>query len=266
MSWQQAREDTLDRDDYECQFCGMTNDEHEAEHDRGLNAHHILKDREGGRDHPENLITVCEDCHNTLEQTHARAIAELKREQESDDDALLKDLIRADEVRVGTHEQADEINKKLRAFIDEHPIFADEFQAVVEDPRQTPEGDWSVESYRLDEFEDIVRTSHHTKPINSEWAFVYAHAYKKALTSVASELTRVLQTSIPESENPIGVGEMREIIAEIPAGDRGAKNVSDVLDAAEQLGYTRDRAEYELEKLRQRGDIYEPDDGWVSLI
>ena len=60
-----------------CEFCGMTSEEHEEERGRALEVHHILPHRSDGPNTYRNLITVCLDCHWTLETTQARAIAEL---------------------------------------------------------------------------------------------------------------------------------------------------------------------------------------------
>ena len=43
------------RDGYTCQKCGKSN--------VVLNAHHIIFRSKGGSDRPDNLITLCEDCH-----------------------------------------------------------------------------------------------------------------------------------------------------------------------------------------------------------
>ena len=53
-----AREHALVRDNYTCQCCGKKNCRVEV--------HHIVFRRNGGSDSLENLITLCEDCHNTI--------------------------------------------------------------------------------------------------------------------------------------------------------------------------------------------------------
>ncbi len=58
-----VREYVLWRDGHRCQRCqGKTNDPI-------LNVHHIESRKTGG-DRPENLITLCETCHNLLHRTH----------------------------------------------------------------------------------------------------------------------------------------------------------------------------------------------------
>ena len=46
----------LERDKYTCQLCGKKGDSK-------LHIHHILKRLQGGEDFPDNLITVCPNCH-----------------------------------------------------------------------------------------------------------------------------------------------------------------------------------------------------------
>jgi hypothetical protein len=78
MSANKAKREAKQRDDYTCQFCGMTEEEHKSEYGRGIEAHHIIKQRKGGKDHPDNLITVCQECHKTLEKTQANAISQIQ--------------------------------------------------------------------------------------------------------------------------------------------------------------------------------------------
>ena len=42
------------RDDYTCQTCGSH---------KNLQVHHIIQRKDGGSDRPDNLITLCENCH-----------------------------------------------------------------------------------------------------------------------------------------------------------------------------------------------------------
>ncbi|SFK67562.1 HNH endonuclease [Halogranum rubrum] len=70
-NWERQRQKTLERDNYECQHCGLTNAEHEAEWNQGLHIHHRVKRRKFD-DHRnanrlENLVTLCRDCHYDAE-------------------------------------------------------------------------------------------------------------------------------------------------------------------------------------------------------
>mgnify|MGYP001609636203 FL=1 len=54
-----AREYVLCRDKHTCQFCGKKENVH-------LAAHHLVWREHGGQDTPENLVTLCEKCHDRV--------------------------------------------------------------------------------------------------------------------------------------------------------------------------------------------------------
>src|SRR5258708_3597930 len=58
-----VREYVLSRDQHCCQWC------HGKSKDPVLNVHHIESRKTGG-DSPDNLITLCETCHDLLHRTH----------------------------------------------------------------------------------------------------------------------------------------------------------------------------------------------------
>jgi len=60
MVWSMTRQAVLKRDQYSCTICGNIKE-------TALHIHHILKKREGGTDHMDNLITVCNSCHKTAD-------------------------------------------------------------------------------------------------------------------------------------------------------------------------------------------------------
>lgn len=70
-NWLYVREERLSLDDFECQNCGMTNEESEKKYGRGLEVHHIvpIKEFEEPEDgnYIENLISLCTDCHRKVE-------------------------------------------------------------------------------------------------------------------------------------------------------------------------------------------------------
>jgi 5-methylcytosine-specific restriction endonuclease McrA len=70
---EEKREVIRERDDRECQICGMTEPAHQAEFDRHLDVHHIKPAREFDdpvpRNAVENLITLCIHCHKKAEKT-----------------------------------------------------------------------------------------------------------------------------------------------------------------------------------------------------
>lgn len=81
-----TREEILERDDRECRFCGITNADHKEEQGRELSLHHIIKQKSGGSDDPENLITVCSSCHKTLESTQADALSRIANNEMKPDE------------------------------------------------------------------------------------------------------------------------------------------------------------------------------------
>ena len=66
------RRQVRERDGHRCQDCGTTQAEHKAEYDQKLHVHHLIKARDidgpEERNAPENLITLCRDCHRRWEQ------------------------------------------------------------------------------------------------------------------------------------------------------------------------------------------------------
>jgi len=69
--WKETRNNILQRDDYECQICGTTRDEHLEKYGRSLDVHHIVPKRKFENDDeandPENLVTLCRKCHRKWE-------------------------------------------------------------------------------------------------------------------------------------------------------------------------------------------------------
>ncbi len=51
------------RDKHTCKSCRIK---------VGLTVHHIIPREEGGKDYPPNLITLCENCHNEIEELDIR--------------------------------------------------------------------------------------------------------------------------------------------------------------------------------------------------
>jgi len=68
--WEEQAEEIRERDNYECQNCGMTNAEHTKEYESKLNVHHIKKARNFNNyqtaNSRENLITLCNSCHTKI--------------------------------------------------------------------------------------------------------------------------------------------------------------------------------------------------------
>jgi hypothetical protein len=55
------REEILERDNFKCQGCGLTQDEHIIKYKRNIEVHHIDHNRHNCK--PENLITLCKQCN-----------------------------------------------------------------------------------------------------------------------------------------------------------------------------------------------------------
>lgn len=53
-AWRNRRDEILARDNYRCRDCGQQTH---------LDIHHLKPKRNGGTDDPDNLISLCEDCH-----------------------------------------------------------------------------------------------------------------------------------------------------------------------------------------------------------
>jgi len=71
-SWDKARSKALERDQYRCQSCGATNDEHKEKYTNGLDVHHHTKiaqfDDAETANELNNLITLCRICHKKYER------------------------------------------------------------------------------------------------------------------------------------------------------------------------------------------------------
>jgi hypothetical protein len=80
-----VREYVLFRDNHQCQWCqGKSKD-------RVLNVHHIESRKTGG-DRPDNLITLCETCHDLIHRTHQES--QVKQKSRGYRDATQMGIIR----------------------------------------------------------------------------------------------------------------------------------------------------------------------------
>jgi HNH endonuclease len=61
--WHIMRQQVLERDNYTCQGCGIS----EKECHRSLDVHHKIPYNKGGLDVLDNLVTLCPKCHPTEE-------------------------------------------------------------------------------------------------------------------------------------------------------------------------------------------------------
>lgn len=65
LSFKSKRKRILERDNYSCVECGMTENEHKNKYNCSLDIHHLESRVDGdyNNDNKENLITVCQKCH-----------------------------------------------------------------------------------------------------------------------------------------------------------------------------------------------------------
>ena len=113
-TWEATRKRVLDRDGHACRFCDMSEDEHQEKHDQGLHAHHVLPRNAGGEDVPENLITVCVSCHQTIESAHADAVEEHVNSENDGDDFAISVRKMRERWEEGLRESEQKINSYLR--------------------------------------------------------------------------------------------------------------------------------------------------------
>lgn len=68
--WPTFRHETLERDGHRCTQCGSTTD---------LEIHHITPVAAGGTNAPDNLTTLCHDCHAAIHAAEWRELAEERK-------------------------------------------------------------------------------------------------------------------------------------------------------------------------------------------
>lgn len=70
-NWEKNREKRLEKDNYSCQICGMTNQESIEEYGTGLHIHHKKKfskfKNSAEANKVSNLVSLCRECHNLAE-------------------------------------------------------------------------------------------------------------------------------------------------------------------------------------------------------
>lgn len=68
--WKEIKMAVIRRDHYRCFRC-------EKKYKVTLSVHHLIPRDEGGEDNPENLITLCVECHNIVEMAGCKTRAEI---------------------------------------------------------------------------------------------------------------------------------------------------------------------------------------------
>jgi len=77
-SWDSNRKPALERDNYRCVECGITDDEHRIRYDKGLHVHHKIPYKISKNDSLENLVTLCVQHHIRAEQEILREMNKIK--------------------------------------------------------------------------------------------------------------------------------------------------------------------------------------------
>lgn len=78
-NWDLIRREIIKRDQYTCYRCEL----HEPRM-AGLTVHHLIPRAEGGKENPENLITLCYACHDFVEVQGYRTKAQIIGSYEGD--------------------------------------------------------------------------------------------------------------------------------------------------------------------------------------
>jgi 5-methylcytosine-specific restriction endonuclease McrA len=85
--WKAIEKVVKQRDGFRCRSCRKK---------QRLSVHHILPRSEGGKDYPPNLITLCQECHNEIENLG------LKTAQQIDDLNYHRKYIKKDKTQTET--------------------------------------------------------------------------------------------------------------------------------------------------------------------
>jgi len=205
-----VRETVLELDDYKCRFCEMTQEKHKDEHDQGLHVHHIIKDRIGGKDNPNNLITVCKDCHNLIEKTQADAIERLQNSEHSGNtDKLKREKQELKEKVESMHAQHDKQVKKTA-------LLEDALASVLS----------STIGVRVD-------VTHETNFNTSNILYIGAdqeraiEEYKNSDNHATMESTNVVTTVIEQFNPDVSDKALKKLFDEVLEGDKQTPYVKD---------------------------------------
>lgn len=191
QTWEQTREDILDRDDHTCRFCGTTQEEHKDTNGSGLEVHHIIPRKNGGEDEAANLVTLCRSCHRTMEELHGQAIGQMKLQKDYSED--LEELTRIYDQYWAALDRLEEL---LDEFVDGHPTFSNEVGMWDE---MQGEGKPSMVSYDL--ADAFITHEDESIDIDTEWKAAAAFGYKKAILTLLIDI---------DGATPIPIDEYRE--------------------------------------------------------
>jgi len=176
--WGQIREKVLERDGYECRFCGMSDKEHGEENGAGLDVHHIIPRKDGGEDTIRNLVALCRSCHRTMESLHGQAMGEIASKNDYTDE-----LVGVNRAFSDGWDDVQEIDNKLADFIEGHPVFKDQFHIYDEQPDSQ---NASVECHEWQT--EALPTNSTEVTVPSEWAFAVLWGYKEGVIETLCDL------------------------------------------------------------------------------
>lgn len=169
---EKRRQEILERDDYNCQFCEMTNKEHEEEYGIGIEVHHVVPQKADGSDKKDNLLTVCRSCHATLEKTQGNLLKRLYNNNAKDEveelekeverlEEELEDRYTFEEIISGSESPSASINVYIGEFKhflkpDRKPLITSDKERFVEEMDEYPSGKMKKSTVRVP-LQDLVK-------------------------------------------------------------------------------------------------------------
>jgi hypothetical protein len=94
--WRELRKACLERDHHKCFRC-----EKESKSGKGLSTHHMMPRSMGGTNDLNNLITLCDECHDIVEEnklmTRVDILASLDKEGKPDQEPIIEPEVKKDD-------------------------------------------------------------------------------------------------------------------------------------------------------------------------
>lgn len=124
--WETIRQEILERDDHQCQYCGSEKE--------GLHVHHIDGNSGGASDHFNNLITLCASCHRRFE-----GYEEYRQRKKLRRDGLVDGHIHCPEDSDIWNTAQPEARRELADRVEALETAVEELRAEIEELRQSDE-------------------------------------------------------------------------------------------------------------------------------
>jgi len=141
------RQSVVERDDHECQECGVSLTLDEYDEGPTAHVHHIVPKSEGGSDAEENLVTLCPSCHADRHPRHGIGV-DLKDDDLREVDEQLLDYLEDGRITpaYARLRLKDDVDEYSRGYVQQRLSRLEEHQHVenlydvglyelVEDPR-----------------------------------------------------------------------------------------------------------------------------------